>query len=93
MIMLKGIFVQAVSGLCECALRTDSACCRTTVGGKLNEVWPQDEHQIMHEIRLLKHVVLRKSEGSQKWLAPCGTELLVQLMSASLSRNLTGKLK
>jgi hypothetical protein len=38
MIMLLGIFGQAVLGLCECARRTDSAFCRTTVDGKLIEV-------------------------------------------------------
>jgi hypothetical protein len=38
MIMLMAIFGQAVLGLCELARQTDSACCRTTVGGKLNEV-------------------------------------------------------
>jgi hypothetical protein len=37
-IMLMGIFGQAVLGLCERARRSDSTCCRTTVGGKLNEV-------------------------------------------------------
>jgi hypothetical protein len=38
--------------------------------------WPQDEHQAMYAISLLKHVavVLSKSEG-QKWLAPCGTDV------------------
>jgi hypothetical protein len=49
--------------------------------------------QIMFAIGLLKHVVLSKSEGPQKWLALCFTELLVQLMSVSLSRNRIGKLK
>jgi hypothetical protein len=38
MLMFMAIFGQAVLGLCELARRTDSACCRTTVGGKLNEV-------------------------------------------------------
>jgi hypothetical protein len=38
MIMLMGIFGQAALGLSERARRTDSACCRTTVGGKLNAV-------------------------------------------------------
>jgi hypothetical protein len=39
--------------------------------------WPQDEHQTMHAISLLKHVVvmLGKSEGLRKWLAPCGTDV------------------
>jgi hypothetical protein len=39
--------------------------------------WPQDEHQTMYAISLLKHivVVLSKSEGLQKWLAPCGTDV------------------
>jgi hypothetical protein len=39
--------------------------------------WPQDEHQTMHAISLLKHVVvmLGKSEGPWKWLAPCGTDV------------------
>jgi hypothetical protein len=39
--------------------------------------WPHDEHQTMSEISWLKHVVvvLRKSEGPQKWLAPCGTDV------------------
>jgi hypothetical protein len=37
--------------------------------------WPQDKHQIIHASSLLKHVVvLSKSEGQQKWLAPCGTD-------------------
>jgi hypothetical protein len=38
--------------------------------------WPQDEHQTMYAINLLKHVVvvLSKSEGPQ-WLAPCGTDV------------------
>jgi hypothetical protein len=38
MIMLMGIFGQTVLGLCERAYRTDSAFCKTTVGGILNEV-------------------------------------------------------
>jgi hypothetical protein len=29
----------------------------------------------MHAIRLPKHVVLSKSEGPLKWLAPCGTDV------------------
>jgi hypothetical protein len=31
----------------------------------------------MYAISLMKHVavVLRKSEGPQKWLAPCGTDV------------------
>jgi hypothetical protein len=34
------------------------------------------EHQAMYAISLLKHVVvLSKSEGPQKWLAPCGTDV------------------
>jgi hypothetical protein len=39
--------------------------------------WPQDEHQNMYAISWLKHavVVLSKSEGPQKWLAPCGTDV------------------
>jgi hypothetical protein len=39
--------------------------------------WPQDEHQTMYAISWLKHVVvvLSKSEGPQKWLAPCGTDV------------------
>jgi hypothetical protein len=69
MIMLMAIFGHAVLGLCERARRT--ACFRTAEGGKLNEVSPQDEHQTMHAIGLWKHVVvLSKSDGPQKWLAP-----------------------
>jgi hypothetical protein len=56
----------------------------------------QDEHQTMYGISLLKYfvVVLSKSERSG-WLPAVQmcTELLVQLMSVSLSRNLTGKVK
>jgi hypothetical protein len=39
--------------------------------------WPQDENQTMYAISLLKHVVvvLSTSEGPQKWLAPCGTDV------------------
>jgi hypothetical protein len=39
--------------------------------------WPQNEHQNMYAISLLKHVVVvpSKSEGPQKWLAPCGTDV------------------
>jgi hypothetical protein len=38
--------------------------------------WPQDEHQSMYAISLLKHVlVLSKSQGTQKWLAPCGIDV------------------
>jgi hypothetical protein len=38
--------------------------------------WPQDEHQTMYAICLLKHVVvLSKYEGLQKWLAPFGTDV------------------
>jgi hypothetical protein len=75
--MLMGIFGHAVLGLCKRAHWTDSACCRTTWGGKLNDVWPQDEHQTMYAMSLLKHVVvvLSRSEGSQNWLAPCGTDV------------------
>jgi hypothetical protein len=41
------------------------------------KLWPHDEHQPMSEISRLKHVVvvLSKSEGPQKWLAPCGTDV------------------
>jgi hypothetical protein len=37
--------------------------------------WPQDERQAMYAISLLKHVVLSKSEGPQKRLAPCGADV------------------
>jgi hypothetical protein len=39
--------------------------------------WPQDENQTMYAISWLEHyvVVLSKSEGPQKWLAPCGTDV------------------
>jgi hypothetical protein len=38
--------------------------------------WPQDEHKTMYAISWLKHVVvLSKSEGPQKWLAPCSTDV------------------
>jgi hypothetical protein len=39
--------------------------------------WPQDENHIMYAISLLKLVVvvLSKSGGPQKWLAPCGTDV------------------
>jgi hypothetical protein len=38
--------------------------------------WPQDEHPNMYTISLLKHVVvLSKSERTQKWLAPRGTDV------------------
>jgi hypothetical protein len=39
--------------------------------------WPQDEHKTIYAIRLLKHVVvvLSKSEGPQKRLAPCGADV------------------
>jgi hypothetical protein len=39
--------------------------------------WPQDEHKNIHAFSWLKHVVvvLSKSEGQQKWLAPCGTDV------------------
>jgi hypothetical protein len=36
--MLMATFEHAVFGLCERARQTDSACLRTTGGGKLNEV-------------------------------------------------------
>jgi hypothetical protein len=38
---------------------------------------PQDEHQTMYAIRLLKYavVVLSKSESPQKWLAQCATDV------------------
>jgi hypothetical protein len=36
--MLMATFGQAVLGPCESERRTDGACWRTTVGGKLNEV-------------------------------------------------------
>jgi hypothetical protein len=40
-------------------------------------LWPQDKHQTMYAISLLEHVVvlLSTSEGSQKWFAPCGTDV------------------
>jgi hypothetical protein len=39
--------------------------------------WPRDEHTSMYAISLLKQVVvvLSKSEGLQKWMAPCGTDM------------------
>jgi hypothetical protein len=73
--MLMGIFGQAVLGLCERARRTDSACCTATRGGKLIRILPQDKHQIMYAISLHVVVVLSKSEGPQKWLAPCGEDV------------------
>jgi hypothetical protein len=37
---------------------------------------PQDKHQTMLPISVLKHVVvLSKFEGPQKWLAPCGIDV------------------
>jgi hypothetical protein len=78
MIMLMATFGQPALGLGDRARWTESACCRTTVDGTLNEVFlPQDEHQTMYEISLLKHVVvvLSKSEGPQKCLAPFGTDV------------------
>jgi hypothetical protein len=37
--------------------------------------WPQDEHRTEYAVSSLKHVVfLSKSEGPQKWLAPCNTD-------------------
>jgi hypothetical protein len=69
-----GIFGQALLGLCESARCTDSACCRTTVGGKLNEVLTTRWKKTKYAISLLKLVVVqRKSEGRQKRLAPCST--------------------
>jgi hypothetical protein len=43
----------------------------------MNELLAQDEHQTCYAISLLKHVVvvLSKSEGPQKWLAPCGSDV------------------
>jgi hypothetical protein len=40
-------------------------------------LWPHDKHQTMYAISLLNHVVvlLSTSEGSQKWFAPCGTDV------------------
>jgi hypothetical protein len=37
----------------------------------------QNRHQTMYAISLLEHVVvvLSKSEGQQKWLAPCGIDV------------------
>jgi hypothetical protein len=39
--------------------------------------WPQDELKNIYAFSWLKHVVvvLSKSEGPQKWLAPCGTDV------------------
>jgi hypothetical protein len=72
--MLMGIF--GCFGALKGACCTDSTCCRATAGGKLNEVWPQGKNQIMYAISLLKNgVVLSKSEGPQKWLAPCSTDV------------------
>jgi hypothetical protein len=60
-VMLMGIFGQAVVGPIETARHTDSAFCRTTVGGKFNEVLAT-KHQTMHEISLLEHVVVQHAE-------------------------------
>jgi hypothetical protein len=39
-------------------------------------LWPQDEHQAMYAISVLKRVVvLSKSEGLKKRLAPRGTDV------------------
>jgi hypothetical protein len=47
--------------------------------------WPHNKHQALYAISLLKHfvVVLSKSEGPQKWLAPYITDVhrVVQLVS------------
>jgi hypothetical protein len=61
--MPMGIFGQAVLGLYERAGYTDSACCRTTVGGKLNKVFATIWKLNMYAISLLKHgvAVLSKS--------------------------------
>jgi hypothetical protein len=38
--------------------------------------WPQDEHQTMYAISMLRGVVvMRQSEGPQNWLAPCGADV------------------
>jgi hypothetical protein len=38
--------------------------------------WQQDEHPAMSTVKSLKHVVVpSKSEGPQKWLASCGTDV------------------
>jgi hypothetical protein len=48
--------------------------------------WPQHKHQTMYAISLLKHVVvLSKSEGPQKWLAPCGTDVHIVARTIDVS--------
>jgi hypothetical protein len=44
-IMLMGIFGQAVLGLCKRACHVNSARCKTAVVANSMRFWPQDEHQ------------------------------------------------
>jgi hypothetical protein len=44
-------------------------------GGAPNMHEPQDKDQAMYAISFLKHAVLSKSEGLQKLLAPCNTDV------------------
>jgi hypothetical protein len=58
------------------AAQTDLAVGQKRVANLMRH-WPQDEHQTIYAISLLKHdvVVLRKSEGPQKWLATCSADM------------------
>jgi hypothetical protein len=78
--MLMVTFRQAVLGPCKHVHvhvgQTVLAEGRQWVAN-LMKFWPQHEHHTIYAISLLKHVavVLSKSEGPQKWLAPCGTDV------------------
>jgi hypothetical protein len=78
-----GIFRKAVLPvgspveLCKRAHHTESACCRTTVGGKLNELLATRGTSNIYVISLLIHVLAlpTKSEGLQKCLAQCDMDM------------------
>jgi hypothetical protein len=67
--MLMSIFGQAVLRLSNADITQVVLAVGQQGVAKSIRVSPQDEHQIMYAISLLKHhvVVLRESEGPQKW--------------------------
>jgi hypothetical protein len=77
--MLMGSFGQGVWGSANVHVAQTVLAVGQRWVANLPRLWPQDEHQAMYAISLLKHAVQM-----------C-TELLVQLLSVSLRRNLTGK--
>jgi hypothetical protein len=74
MVMLMGFLSKLFWGFENlCVAQTVRAVGQQWVANSVR-LRPQDGHKTKYAMRLLKHV-LSKSEGPQKWLAPCSTDV------------------